>query len=527
MHRRRLARTERAPRPRTRREFLGEVGRGMLTAGVGASLAAELGLAPARLWAEEPAQLSFGRFAPLVDTMLRTPVDELQPALVRALSAGASRADLIAAGALANARAFGGEDYEGYHVMMALVPALEMAEQLPERERALPVLKVLYRNTARLDAAGRREHAILAPVHTAEGSAAAAAAELRALTRAGETERAERALARIVRDDPEGANDALQPIVHDDFEVHRVVLAWRAFDVLRLTGSEHAETLLRQTVRFCVKGEDAGRTAELRALLPELLEGLAGSGRLGGPLGTKSGDDAWIGELAALIHRGSRAEAARAVAAALAEGYAPGSIGEALSIASTRLLLHDPGQKRAQSYGRDAGSVHGASVGVHASDSAHAWRAIAAASSPKNAAASLIVGAYHTAGQARHVGAQPIDWASRVEDEDKARDEASLLDRLDDAIRARDQLRACALASEYLSRGGAAAEPLFVRLLAFATSEDGALHAEKYFRTVQTAVETGRRAFRDEHLIALARVTASECGTPAPGREQARALLGV
>src|SRR5213082_3520619 len=54
-----------------------------------------------------------------------------------------------AVAALANARTFGGEDYVGFHTMMALAPAVHMSAELPEALRPLPVLKVLYRNTNR------------------------------------------------------------------------------------------------------------------------------------------------------------------------------------------------------------------------------------------------------------------------------------------------------------------------------------------------------------------------------------------
>ena len=74
---------------------------------------------------------------------------------------------------------------------------------------------------------------------------------------------------------------------------------------------------------------------------------------------------------------------------------------------------------------------------------------------------------------------------------------------------------------------GHAERALFDVLLGYGVAADGALHAEKYYRTVQSSVAIGRPAFRDEHLLALARVTASEFGTPAPGRDQARALLGA
>ena len=52
----------------------------------------------------------------------------------------------------------------------------------------------------------------------------------------------------------EAYND-LQYLVQDNINVHRVVLAWRAWALLDLTGKEHAHTLLRQSVRFCVDEE--------------------------------------------------------------------------------------------------------------------------------------------------------------------------------------------------------------------------------------------------------------------------------
>ena len=43
--------------------------------------------------------------------------------------------------------------------------------------------------------------------------------------------------------------------VHDHTEVHRVVLPYRAWEMLELVGKEQAHTLLRQSVRYCVKAE--------------------------------------------------------------------------------------------------------------------------------------------------------------------------------------------------------------------------------------------------------------------------------
>lgn len=58
-------------------------------------------------------------------------------------------------------------------------------------------------------------------------------------------------------------------------------------------------------------------------------------------------------------------------------------------------------------------------------------------------------------------------------------------------------------------------------------SEDGALHAEKYYRTVTEEFAAVRPAFHWRQLVALARVTASEYGRPAPGMVEAREMLKV
>src|SRR5207247_3721671 len=115
---------------RNRREFLSEVGQGMLIASVGSALAADLGLAPAQA-AESRDRLTFGASEPLVTLMQETPADKLLPMLVDKLKSGAELRTLVAAGALANARVFGGHDYDGYHTFMALTPAYHMAQELP------------------------------------------------------------------------------------------------------------------------------------------------------------------------------------------------------------------------------------------------------------------------------------------------------------------------------------------------------------------------------------------------------------
>ncbi len=72
---------------------------------------------------------------------------------------------------------------------------------------------------------------------------------------------------------------------------------------------------------------------------------------------------------------------------------------------------------------------------------------------------------------------------------------------------------------------GGNARPIFDLMLRYAVSEDGALHAEKFFRTTSEEFALTRPAFRWRQVIALARVTASEFGQPAPGYEEACKLL--
>src|ERR1044072_7044540 len=144
--------------PRTRREFLGEVGRGMLVATVGYEIASEMGLASGLT---EETVLSFGSLEPLVCLMQETPAQRLLRALTEQLRSGTDLRRLVAAAALANARTFGGEDYVGFHTMMALAPALHMAQELPKELQPLPVFKVLYRNTNRIQERGGRKEEVL------------------------------------------------------------------------------------------------------------------------------------------------------------------------------------------------------------------------------------------------------------------------------------------------------------------------------------------------------------------------------
>src|SRR5256886_16890726 len=84
--------------PRTRREFLAEVGRGMLIVSVGHSIASELGFSRA-FAADAPDALDFGPLEPLVRLMQETPVNKLLPVLSAKLQSGTDLSQLVAGGA--------------------------------------------------------------------------------------------------------------------------------------------------------------------------------------------------------------------------------------------------------------------------------------------------------------------------------------------------------------------------------------------------------------------------------------------
>jgi hypothetical protein len=508
----------------SRRRSLSDVGQGALLASLGSSLFGDLGLGSC-LADDSPRRLTFGDLDPLVAIMDETPLDRLIPALVDEVKRGTPPARLVAAAALANARALGGQDYVGYHALMALAPAYRMALAEPAGPRQMvPILKVLYRNTKQIHEHDGEDD-VLQHVEPTDQIRAASGQQLRDLVRHADMNQAERAFAGMVDSTPDEAFNALQLAIQDDLNVHRVVLVWRAWALLPLTGPQHAHTMLRQSVRFCVDSEQQRISKgqpepAIRQALPKLIDQYR---LFDVDIGRRQGEDAWLDHLVDTIYLGSQQDAAEAVAAALAEGFAPSAVAEAISLAANRLVLCDPGRpEQWANEAKPAGSVHGDSVGVHASDAANAWRNIATVGDPRTTVTSLVVGAYHTAGQ-RRGGNEPLPTEQDFEPVAAVAPD-KLLFELDRTVRNKQQRRACALAQRYAD-SGLPPGPLFDLLRKYAISEDGALHAEKYYQTVSEEFALTRSSRRWRHLVALARVTTSQYGFPAPGVEEATRLL--
>lgn len=511
----------------SRRDFLESVGRGMLVAGLGASVMQDLGMSTA--FADEgPANLSFGKYDALVDLMQSTPAEKLQAILIEKLQSGETNLkQLMAAGALANAETFGGEDYVGFHTAMAMLPGLNMVGLLPADRQPLPVLKVLYRNSNQIQQYGGASKKTLREMHAAEEATVEnTGLAIRDACRVGEVDKGEKLFSSFEKAPLEDAFNALQPLMQDDVNVHRFVFAHRTYGLAGLLGQDYAYTILRQCVRFSCSHEQGritrkGQESPIRALMPKLLDQYK---LAGWKAGTRDPGDAAVEELAETIYRGPADKSAEAAAAALAEGISPEVVGEAISLASNLLVLRQ---------GPDPWRTHGDSAGVHSSDATNAFRNMARHSRPEFAVSGLIVAAYHSAAHKAFPGASypSTEHRSKI----KMTDPEGLLAEAEDAVRQNDQGRAAAAIALY-GEGGGSPEAVTQRMLKYTISEDGRLHGEKYFQTVQEEYKTTRPAFRWRQMIGLARVTASaygyydredHYGRRAPGYEEACRLLKV
>lgn len=520
--------------PRSRREFLADVGCGMVVAGIGSATAFDLGLAPA--WAKEGDvdAISFGPREPLIRLMQDTNADKLLPLIVERWKQGTSLEEIVACAALGNVRTFAGEDYVGLHTMMALTPALKMAREMPTALSLLPILKVLHRNSTRIEEHGGHASEKMQPVAVdATLTSVPTTDQLHQAVLNKDKAQAEQFFARMAQHSPETAFNSILEVVQDNTEVHRVVMPYKAWELLDVVGREHAHSLLRQSVRYCVKAEMNTHNEYARGgsrLLPKLFDEYK---LLSKPFGTSPADDAWVEHLAKSIFQGTPDEAAAAVAAALTEGFAPDAVGEAVTLAANQLILRDKGRPKSQAQAtKPEGSVHGDSIGVHGCDSANAWRNMARVANPRNVAACLILGAWQVAFDRTSRGGDFLAWqpwplSEHTETLKSAAGQLSandVLKTLDNAIKANDQALASAAAAAYAERDANPAA-IFSLLRGYAISEDGALHAEKFYRTVSQEFAEGRAAFRWRHVIGLSRVTASEFGRPAPGIAIARELL--
>jgi hypothetical protein len=155
---------------------------------------------------------------------------------------------------------------------------------------------------------------------------------------------------------------------------------------------------------------------------------------------------------------------------------------------------------------------------------------MARAANTRNTFACLILGSYQVALD-RATAAATSSTGSRCPSSSTSTassptDAATLVREAEDGVRGNLQARAAAIVQRYGQLGH---EPrgMFDVMLKYARSEDGSLHAEKFYRTASDEFANTRPAFRWRQLVALARVTASEYGRPRAGMAEAREMLKV
>jgi hypothetical protein len=376
----------------SRRRFMQNVGSGMLIAGLGSNLAIELGAASENSLRPPSAVNDYGSLGRWITLMQELQPDQLQVKMVEELgNGGVTLKDLVAAAALANAETFGGQDYVGYHAEMALLPALQMSAELSGPSKPLPVLKVLYRNSSRIQQYGPKKKT-LKPIEGQEAQTVTVdrfGPELRQLVRQADMDKAEQLFATLHQNDSSLAFDTLLYTIADEVDVHRFVLAYRGLGLIDVAGEEHSHTLLRQCVRHCVdferKRKNKGRQASpIRGHIPKLLDQYK---LVGMELGNREPDDQWLEEFSNTIFNSTKFDASEAVAEAMAEGISPKSICQAISLACNQLTLRQSGNPL---------RTHGASAGVHSSDAANAWRHMVSHANDLNQKVGLLVSAWHT-----------------------------------------------------------------------------------------------------------------------------------
>ena len=261
---------------------------------------------------------------------------------------------------------------------MALLPAYQM-------DKELPVLKVLYRNTHRVQESGLAQNKVLKTVSSTDLLGGASGGELlRHATRAADMQQAERIFAAQVGRSVDDAYNHLLWSVQDDTDVHRFVLAHRSLGLIDIVGQENAHTMLRQCVQYSVCVERGwkkrGSEPPIRRLIPKLIDQYK---LLSRKLGTRQPEDSWLDEMARIIHDRDREQATDVVSAALADGMAPEAVGQAIALAANQLVLR---QETHEGIGR---RTHG----VHSSAAANAWRNMVRVANHRNTVVGLLVSA--------------------------------------------------------------------------------------------------------------------------------------
>ena len=196
----------------------------------------------------------------------------------------------------------------------------------------------------------------------------------------------------------EAYND-LQYCLHDEIDVHRVVLCLARLGDDR-PGRQGPGSHPAPPVGSVLRPR-AGQS-EHRNSKPCCRNCWTNIKLLDKPPGDRRAEDAWVDRLAMTIYTatpdpGGRSRRRGPGRGDLARGRRRGDFAGLEPAGALR-----PGPCQGRTAGKTVGSVHGNSVGVHASDAANAWRNIARVGNARNTFASLIVAAFQNTVRPEH-----------------------------------------------------------------------------------------------------------------------------
>src|SRR5262249_47409832 len=201
-----------------------------------------------------------------------------------------------------------------------------------------------FRNATRIQEFGGPAREVLHPVQPMTPPPGTSGPEaVREAVRRGNMTKAERTYVGLAQTADDALNAALCS-VEDGAEVHRVVLPYRAWDLMKIIGRRQAHTLLRQSIRYCLRGDRNHYRRDQTGIETMWARRRGEVGLVGGALGAGLPEHLWVEDLSMTICRGTPEQAAGAAASGLAGGMAPAAVGEAISLAANQLILRDNGR---------------------------------------------------------------------------------------------------------------------------------------------------------------------------------------
>ena len=290
-----------------------------------------------------------------------------------------------------------------------------MSRELPEAQRPLPVVKVLHRNTSRIQESGGRSHEVLHPVAPATLSPGQSGGEvLREAVRAKDMAAAEKTFAALAaRGTGRGVQrPPLRRAGQHRGPPHRASLPRLGPALADRPGAcpyaccgSRFTTASRASASGSTRPSRTSRASSCPSCSTSITWWQAAGARAGRRrLGRSPEPDDFRGH-----RRASRRRRGRGA------GRGHGSRCDRRGHLAGRQPAY-PARRRPQAseaqQNKPVGSVHGDSIGVHACDSANAWRNMAKVSNPRNTVACLILGAYQVAYDRVNRGGDFLHWSA-------------------------------------------------------------------------------------------------------------------